>query len=72
MREHTREVHNDCEYPNCPICDGGLFHCTVCGLAEGSLTTECCGEKVSLSTEEQVYNGEINFRNGRWVQLCEF
>lgn len=41
--EHVRLVHVDCRRPHCPICDGGLFVCTVCGQAEGELQPVCPG-----------------------------
>lgn len=46
MTEHTRTVHAECHLSNCPICDGGLFHCEVCGQAEGEMTPECPGRDV--------------------------
>jgi hypothetical protein len=43
------------------IVDGGLSVCKVCGGMEGSLTTDCPGEKVAYETDIKVYNGEIDF-----------
>ena len=36
----------------------GLAYCNICGLAEGSLTTDCSGQKVPSELEEKVYGGE--------------
>ncbi len=40
-RQHNLDI-------NCPICDGGLSQCKVCGLAEVELddTPECSGKSV--------------------------
>ena len=53
---------------NCPICDGGLAYCKVCGGAEGSLTTDCPGERVNQELDEAVYAGSWDYREGEgWV-----
>jgi hypothetical protein len=36
------------DYISCQFCDGGLFACTVCDGAEGSLPTDCPGTPSSL------------------------
>lgn len=51
---------------NCPICNGGLTMCRVCGLAEGSLTTECPKYLVSSELTDVIYQGKIDYRFGRW------
>lgn len=62
-------VQAKCTNPDC----GGtcnvccLFVCDVCGLYEGSLTTECPGEQASSAKATAVYEGEQDFRNGKWV-----
>ncbi len=49
-------------------CDGGLALCTVCGLAEGELTTECPGMKTSEDQRRRIYSvGDLDFRDGKWV-----
>lgn len=53
--EHIYEKHDACEVQNCPICDGGLLHCTVCGGFEGSLTTDCCGRKITVEEVDRIY-----------------
>ena len=57
----------ECETPYCNICQGGLFLCSVCGLYEGGLTSECPGEN-SCDKADDVYRGKIDFRNGAWVE----
>jgi hypothetical protein len=49
------------------ICDGGLALCEVCGGLEGGLPTECPGEQMSMDTQDKVHAGELDFRNGQWV-----
>lgn len=42
--------------------------CKVCGLYEGSLTTDCPGEKVSYDMGEEIYNRKLDYREGEgWV-----
>ena len=57
---------------SCLYCDGGLCDCTVCGGAEGSLTSECPGVRM---TEEQEYlvskPGTLDFKNGKWFNPKE-
>ena len=38
-----------------------LAVCKVCGGAEGSLTTDCCGEKCSTKELEEIYNDGLNY-----------
>lgn len=52
---------------NCNVCDGGLAICSLCGLAEGSLTTDCSGQESYREYGDRVYAGEIDFIGGRWV-----
>jgi hypothetical protein len=54
----------------CPICDGGLSVCKVCGLIEGSLTTDCPEKKCHSIHGENVYLGLIDFVDGKWVNQC--
>ncbi len=59
-----------CEQPckhqgSCNFCDGGLSLCTVCGGAESTLTTECCGYKFSQSQEKLILKG-VDYYDGRW------
>lgn len=49
--------------------EDGLSHCKVCNGAEGSLPTHCPGTRMSADTDDQVYAGVLDFRDGRWVPL---
>lgn len=57
---------------DCWVCrnvvDGGLAVCRVCGGAEGSLTTDCCGRKLTPQEQDDIYNkGILDFVSTRWV-----
>ena len=54
----------------CSICDGGLSVCTVCGLIEGSLTTDCPGKPSHALYGDNIYAGKIDFKGGKWVSEC--
>jgi hypothetical protein len=69
--EHKYIEHKDCIEPNCYICDGGLAVCEVCSGAEGSLTTECCGKKLSFEQQNQIYAGILDFKNNNWIRKVE-
>ena len=60
----------ECDCSGCAFCDGGLASCTVCGGAEGTLTTECVGfnlpEAVLL---DLVYTGPWDFWDGQWILM---
>jgi hypothetical protein len=67
--KHTQEK---CTDKNCDGCNGmtcNLFVCSVCGAYEGGLATECPGEKISYELQQQIYNEEIDFINGKWKIL---
>ena len=57
-----------CSNPYCVVCVGDLAVCRVCGLYEGSLTTECPGVQCYSEKSSDVYAGKIDFRNGQWVE----
>jgi len=50
----------------CTLCDGGLSNCIVCGLAEGTLTTECPGTRQAMQYAERVFSKELDFVDGLW------
>ena len=54
---------------HCQYCDGGLAWCTTCGGAEGSLTTDCPGRKITADEEDAIYKtGLLDYRDGQgWV-----
>lgn len=65
----TPKDHNCDKDWSCPICDGGLSVCKVCGLAEGTLTTDCPGEPVPQNKEDLIYAGELDYRGGQgWIE----
>lgn len=50
-----------CDKQGCMFCDGGLFSCVRCKGFEGSLPTDCPGERMSEVFQDRVYAGEINY-----------
>jgi hypothetical protein len=64
---HQFEKHENCQIQNCPVCDGGLSVCAVCGGAEGSLTTDCIGRKLDERELQEVYLGASDFVGNTWV-----
>ncbi len=65
--EHKFVEHDNCNKENCPVCDGGLSICEICDGAEGSLTTDCCGRKLTSDELDRIYESEdMDFRDGKW------
>lgn len=52
----------------CPLCDGGLVICKVCKGAEASLTTDCPGRPLSEEEELSIFNKDLDFKAGKWVE----
>ena len=50
--------------------EGGLAVCKVCACFEGSLASECPGEKVGGDRQDQIYRREADFIGGQWVTLA--
>lgn len=70
--EHTWYKCN-CDKSICQFCTGGLGLCTVCGSGEGTLTTECCGRRITRLEEDQIYRqGHLDFRDGKWVRASNY
>ena len=69
--EHVALRHTRCDSnPGmCPICDGGLFVCKICGAAEGEVPTDCPGEKLGPATLESIFKGDLDYKNGTWINL---
>lgn len=40
----------------CPVCEGGLFICKLCGQAEADLAEDCPAREEKLDTGEFVYH----------------
>jgi hypothetical protein len=66
---HTPTVHTRCRVYQCSICEGGLFVCLVCGLAEASLTTDCPGRHVSSQHVGEILHGRLDYAGGAWFDL---
>lgn len=47
------------KFCSCQHCT--LAVCSVCGAYEGSLTTDCPGERVSFDRQEEVYKTDLNY-----------
>jgi hypothetical protein len=56
-----------CKRTSCMVCNGGLSLCTICGGAEGSLTTDCPGKQLTGKEQDKIYAGSLDFRDGSWV-----
>ncbi len=52
----------------CMVCDGGLSVCRDCHLFEGCLTSDCPGHDCFAAQSAAVYRGQLDFRDGRWVE----
>lgn len=70
MPEHVRSPKTCDKHCNgCNSCE--LFHCSVCNGAEGSLPTECPGRKMIEREEAAVYAGDIDYKNGQWINIIQ-
>jgi len=65
--KHTWVQHENCSKLFCPICDRSLGVCSVCGLTKGSLTTDCPGAGCWTEKSRDIYDGKIDFKDGKWV-----
>jgi hypothetical protein len=53
----------------CHLCEGGLALCTRCGGYEGSMPSDCPGEKMQDCVELEVYRGTLDYRRKEgWTQ----
>lgn len=64
--KHIFMYHTECEDICCNICN--LDICMVCGSSEGSLTTECSGNRLEDIDIQEVYRGIKDYRFGRWIK----
>jgi hypothetical protein len=67
MSKHTKTeptCNGDCGGTCSDCC---LFICAVCRGAEGSLPTECPGERMDEATQDAVYAGRRDFVGGVWI-----
>jgi len=63
--KHEQATHSNCENMSCSICN--LWVCSMCGGAEGSLTTDCPCYQVPYVMRQLVYAGAIDFVVDKWV-----
>ena len=66
MKHKYYECLKPCETQYCQYCEGGLASCTVCGGGEGSLPTECPGDRMMYTLERAVHQGRVDFKDGQW------
>ena len=45
----------------------GLASCKVCGGAEGTLTTDCCGFRLNSYIQGACYHGGLDYKDGVWT-----
>ena len=64
--KHLYITHKDCMKLHCAICDGGLAVCGICNGAESSLTTDCCGRKITSLEENEISNSILDFKENSW------
>lgn len=65
MTQHRRADH-DCG--DCIICN--LSVCAICGLYEGTLTSECPGVECSDEKRLDIYAGLTDYIDGSWIDAC--
>jgi hypothetical protein len=71
MEKHTY-YECKCNKPYCQFCDGGLGLCTSCNGFEGTLTTECCGRRITEEEERLIYNERVlDYVGGKWLRFDE-
>lgn len=68
--EHLLFRHVNCQIKGCPICSGTTKICLTCNGAksdkDNTLTTECCGERLTEEKRKKIRRGVLDFRKGRW------
>lgn len=68
---HRFKTPADCTHStefdgSCPVCDGGLSVCLVCGAAEGELPRECPGRTMTREELDGVLDGRLDYVDGTW------
>lgn len=63
--DHLYFVCN-CNRHGCQFCDGGLASCVICNGFEGTLPRNCPGIELTPMQREQIYRGELDFKDGEW------
>ena len=69
MKHTWYKCPTNCDNPHCNFCRGGLGLCTVCNCAEGTLPTDCPGEKVNEKIQNKIYAAKLDFIKGKWIKL---
>ena len=65
---HRYRCKDDCR--GCHTCEGGLFSCTRCNCAEGTLPTDCPGVSVDPDIQVLIHRGDIDYRwRDGWVDV---
>jgi hypothetical protein len=57
------------DHSHCMFCDGGLWACAICGSFEGMVVTHCPGYLMPYEANDPVYNGQLDFMWGRWLNV---
>lgn len=65
-RGHIPVVCKDPYCRGCVFCAGGLYACEVCRGGEATMTTQCCGRKLTDDEQDQVAAHRIDFLRNRW------
>ena len=61
---------DDCQ--GCHTCVGGLFSCTRCNGAEGTLPTDCPGSPMTEAQQDAVMAGDLDYdRKLGWVDRTQ-
>jgi hypothetical protein len=64
---HQIEAHTDCTSPLCRVCEFNLRFCSVCGLIENNLTTDCPRSIVPMEFYKYIRQGLLDFKGGSWA-----
>lgn len=64
MAEHN--LHQ-CSKEWCSVCRNRQKHCMTCDARDKDQPTECPGRPMTLGEMEAVYHGELDFKDGEWV-----
>src|SRR5207244_4462062 len=68
----TCRRNSDPTTPGCGLCEHCcLSVCSVCGGAEGTLTTDCPGTKISTEREEEICETSLDYTDARGWHLAE-
>lgn len=64
---HKQSDHSDPAHAeSCYVCKSELAQCTVCGAAEGELTTDCPERKMTNPELSLAYSETLDYFNGYW------